>query len=172
MALPCRDGISLALCSVKKRGNPVGYGGGVLVRIGRIEVVGVEEGRVNANGMDPCGACHAHVIERVAEVGRFSGRGCVAERGEAASQWCRIGLLLDRVITVDRRADEVSDASATELPRDDLPIARSDDAEWDPRGNQSLQRRVGAIAPRKNQRAHRYLALYRAGYTCVLPSPA
>ena len=34
------------------------------------------------------------------------------------------------------------------------------------------QRRVGLIAPRKNQRAHRYLALYRAGYTCVLPSPA
>jgi len=34
------------------------------------------------------------------------------------------------------------------------------------------QRRVGSIAPRKNQRAHRYLALYRAGYTCVLPSPA
>jgi hypothetical protein len=34
------------------------------------------------------------------------------------------------------------------------------------------QRRVGSIAPRKNQRAHRYLALYRAGYTCALPSPA
>jgi hypothetical protein len=34
------------------------------------------------------------------------------------------------------------------------------------------QRRVGSIAPRKNQRAHRYLAHYRAGYTCVLPSPA
>jgi hypothetical protein len=34
------------------------------------------------------------------------------------------------------------------------------------------QRWVGSIAPRKNQRAHRYLALYRAGYTCVLPSPA
>ena len=34
------------------------------------------------------------------------------------------------------------------------------------------QRRVRSIAPRKNQRAHRYLALYRAGYTCVLPSPA
>jgi hypothetical protein len=34
------------------------------------------------------------------------------------------------------------------------------------------QRRVGSVAPRKNQRAHRYLALYRAGYTCVLPSPA
>jgi hypothetical protein len=34
------------------------------------------------------------------------------------------------------------------------------------------QRRIGSIAPRKNQRAHRHLALYRAGYTCVLPSPA
>ena len=90
------------------------------------------------------GARHAHVIEGVAEVGRFGGRGCVAERGEAASQWCRIGLLLDRVIAVDRRADEVSDASATELPSNNFAITGGDDAEGDPRGDQSLERWIGA----------------------------
>jgi hypothetical protein len=138
MALPCRDAVSLALCSVEKRGNPVGNRWGVLVRIGLIEVVGVKEGRVNANRVDSRGARHADVVEGVAEVGRFGGRGRVAERGEPASQWRRIGLLLDRVIAVDRRADQVSDASATELPGDDLPIARSDNAEWNPCGYQSL----------------------------------
>jgi hypothetical protein len=138
MALPCRDAVSLALCSVKKCGNPVGNRWSVLVRICRIEVVGVEEGRVNANGMDPCGACHAHVIEGVAEVGRFGRRGRVAERGEPASQWRRVGLLLDRVIAVDRRADEVSDASATELPSNNFAITGGDDAEGDPGGDQSL----------------------------------
>jgi hypothetical protein len=110
----------------------------MFVRIGLIEIVGVEEGRVNANSMDTCGARHAHVIKGVAEVGRFGGRGCVAERGEAASQWCRIGLLLDRVIAVDRRADEVSDASATELPSNNFAITGGDDAEGDPGGDQSL----------------------------------
>jgi hypothetical protein len=113
------------------------------MRIGLIEVVGVKEGRVNANGMDTRGARHAHVIKGVAEVGRFGGRGRVTERGKPASQWRRVGLLLNCVIAVDRRADQVSDASAAELPRDNLSVASGDDAEWDPCGNQSLQRRVG-----------------------------
>jgi len=72
------------------------------------------------------------------------GRAAAAERGEPASQWRRIGLLLNGVIAVDRRANEVGDTGATELPGDDLPIARSDNAEWNPCGNQPLQRRVCA----------------------------
>ena len=91
MALPCRDAVSLALCSVEKRGNPVGNRWGVLVRIGLIEVVGVKEGRVNANRVDSRGARHADVVEGVAEVGRLGWRGCVTECGKPAAErrWIR-----------------------------------------------------------------------------------
>jgi hypothetical protein len=93
---------------------------------------------VDANGTHPSGTRHAHVIEGVPKVGSFGGRGRVAERGEAASERRWVGLLLDRVIAVDRRADEVSDASATELPSNNFAITGGDDAEGDPGGDQSL----------------------------------
>ena len=45
----------------------------MFVRIGLIEVVGVKEGRVDANGAHPRSTCHAHVIERVTKVGGLVG---------------------------------------------------------------------------------------------------
>ena len=144
MALPCRDGLILALRAVKKCGNPVGNRGGVFVRIGLIEIVGVEEGRVNPNGTHPSGARHAHVIKGVTEVGRLSGCRRMTKSGEAASKRRRIRLLFDGVVTVDRRTDQIGDARATELTRNDLAIASGDDAEGDPRGDQSLKRWIGA----------------------------
>ena len=88
----------------------------MFVRVHLIEVIGVEEGRVNADGVNACGARHAHVVEGVAEVGGFGWCGGVAKRGEPASQWRRVGLLLNRVVAIHRRADEVGNPSAAELP--------------------------------------------------------
>ena len=79
----------------------------MLVRISRIEVVGVEEGRVNTNRVHPRSARHADVVEGVAEVGRLGWRGGVTECGKPAAERRWIRFLLNRVIAIDRRADQV-----------------------------------------------------------------
>ena len=114
----------------------------MFVRVYLIEVIGVEEGRVNAHGVNACGARHAHVVERVAEVGGFRWSRRVTERGEPTSKRRRIRLLLNRVVAVDGRTDEVGDPSTTELPSNHFAVTSGDDAEWDPRSNESLQRGV------------------------------
>ena len=113
------------------------------MRVRLIEVVRVEEGRVNADRMDSCGARHAHVVQGVAEVGGLGWCRGMAECGETAAQRRRVGLLLHSVIAVDRRTDQIGDAGATQLPGNHFAVAGGDDAERDPRGDEALQRRVG-----------------------------
>jgi len=144
MALPCRDAVILALRTVEKRRNPISNRGGVLVRVGLIEVVRVKEGRVNADRMDSCGACHTHVVQGVAEVGGLGWCGGMTECGETAAQRRRVGLLLHSVVAVDRRTDQVGNAGAPQLPGNHLAVAGGDDAERNPCGDEALQRRVGA----------------------------
>ena len=108
------------------------------MRIGFIEVVGVKEGRVNADRVHPRSACHAHVIERVAEVSRLGWRRRVTKGCEPTPKRCWIGLLFDRVVAVDGRADQVGNTGTAQLPRNDLAIASGDDAEGDPSSHKSL----------------------------------
>ena len=114
------------------------------MRVRLVEVVWVKEGRVNADRMDSCGARHADVVKGVAEVGGLGWCGGVAKCGEAASQRRRVWLLLHRVVAIHRRTDQVGDPGATELPSNDLAIAGGDDAERDPRSNETLQSRICA----------------------------
>lgn len=99
------------------------------MRVRLVEVVGMKEGRVNADRMDSCGARHADVVKGVAEVGGLGWRGGVAECGETAAEGRRVGLLLHCVVAVNRRTDQVSDAGATQLPSNHLTVARGDDTE-------------------------------------------
>ena len=117
----------------------------MLVRIGLgEESFGMEERRMDPYRARPSSACHAHVVERVAKECGAVRIGSMAERGDRATEWRRMRLLLGCVVSIDHGTEESIDAVTRELRRYHAPIAGGDDADRNAGRDEAFERLVCA----------------------------